>query len=186
MTYYLYLAQQTVPLQWHLLTVTLPYIKQSVCWPVRLQIEFPPTFIALYSNTKFEWQLLRDLRYERLSYIDDYPSVSSFCISISPETISWISVIRDINDQCLRNGTLSLGVRVDLKLQNIKIYCRLFWTDLKTLESRQYRGSLLRDLGVTSLIIMVVGIRGGGGRGEISALLLALTSCLRYSCHEIL
>jgi hypothetical protein len=72
---------------------------------------------------------------------------------------------------------------MDLKFQHIKISCLLFWTDMNSLESTQYRGSLLRDLGVTSLII--IGVEIGGIRGEIFDLLLAPTCFLRYSCQEI-
>jgi hypothetical protein len=72
---------------------------------------------------------------------------------------------------------------VDLKFQDIKISCRLFWTDMNSLESKQYRGSLLRDLGVTSLII--IGVAIGGIRGAIFDLLLAPTCFLRYPCQEI-
>jgi hypothetical protein len=71
---------------------------------------------------------------------------------------------------------------VDLKLQHIKISCRLFWNDMNFLESRQYRGSLLRDLGVTSLINL--GVEIGGMRESFFAFLLAPTSFLRYSCQE--
>jgi hypothetical protein len=53
---------------------------------------------------------------------------------------------------------------------------------MNSLESRQYRGSLLRELGVTSLIIL--GVEIGGLRGAIFDLLLAPTSFLRYSCQE--
>jgi hypothetical protein len=82
----------------------------------------------------------------------------SFFISISPETKRWKSVIRDINNLCRGNGTFRLDWRGgEQKWQNIKISWLLFQTAYNCLESRQYRGFLVRDLGVTSVIIIWVG-----------------------------
>jgi len=65
------------------------------------------------------------------------------------------------------------------KVLNTKICCGLFRTGFLSCDRRRYSGSLLRDVGVTSLIIIrppppLAGSRQGGGGGAV------VTGYLRY------